>query len=435
MKISSEYWVGYVNSHTKLRRVAANKMADFLYKNKTASVEEIAAFAYALICKYGEASAALACEMYDSVAAAQANAAQYTPAEPAKFASMDEVAKAVQGAAKRSDTLIPSVVGRFVKQAGADTILQNAARDGAQFAWIPRGDTCAFCITLASRGWQYISKRAMKNGHAEHIHANCDCEYAIRFSEKDNVEGYDPEYYKDLYYNSDVGAKPKDKINFLRRELYKENKDRINAQKRAAYARRMENEESTKRRKALEQRTLVELGMASSNDYRKRIDMLTGDIKESRAISQCAKEILDHRSGTFFEDLAFYDTENNKIVINKSYDYYENGISACKPNKKMRAMINSAEEYSVIGIHNHPKSGAPSVADLINARERRYKYGIVLCHNGGIYKFRVSSDFSDEWKAEFYLAKLEQAVYNKNQEKIKDSLTNLKEIGIHMEVN
>lgn len=237
MKISSEYWVGYVNSHTKLRRVAANKMADFLYKNKTASVEEIAAFAYALICKYGEASAALACEMYDSVAAAQANAAQYTPAEPAKFASMDEVAKAVQGAAKRSDTLIPSVVGRLVKQAGADTVLQNAARDGAQFAWIPRGDTCAFCITLASRGWQYISKKAMKKGHAEHIHANCDCEYAIRFSEKDNVEGYDPEYYKDLYYNSDVGAKPKDKINFLRRELYKENKDLINAQKRAAYNR------------------------------------------------------------------------------------------------------------------------------------------------------------------------------------------------------
>ena len=76
---------------------------------------------------------------------------------------------------------LPSGVSRLVKRAGADTTLHNAVRDGAQWAWVPNGDTCPFCITLASRGWQTASQKLLKNGHAEHIHSNCDCEFAVRF--------------------------------------------------------------------------------------------------------------------------------------------------------------------------------------------------------------------------------------------------------------
>lgn len=50
-------------------------------------------------------------------------------------------------------------VSRLVKRAGADTTLKNAQRDGAEFAWVPHGDSCAFCLTLASRGWQRASQR------------------------------------------------------------------------------------------------------------------------------------------------------------------------------------------------------------------------------------------------------------------------------------
>lgn len=106
----------------------------------------------------------------------------------------------------------------MTKQVGADTTLKNALRDGAQFAWIPSGDTCAFCITLASRGWQNVSKKTLRNGHAEHIHAHCDCQYAVRFDKNSNVEGYDPDKYLDMYYSAE-GKNPKEKINSLRRTL------------------------------------------------------------------------------------------------------------------------------------------------------------------------------------------------------------------------
>ena len=171
-------------------------------------------------------------------------------AEMAETASYGEVAKTIQGIMKTSvnTNQLSDAVGRLVKQAGADTTLKNATRDRAQFAWIPVGDTCAFCITLASRGWQDIPRNA-KSGHAEHIHANCDCTYAVRFKESDGVAGYDPDEYRRMYYaGADVPYENEDdshsknktiaqrNINGMRRAIYAQNKDKINAQKREAYA-------------------------------------------------------------------------------------------------------------------------------------------------------------------------------------------------------
>ncbi|MCD7838053.1 MAG: hypothetical protein LUG65_04000, partial [Clostridiales bacterium] len=117
-----------------------------------------------------------------------------------------------------SEKLVPSTVGRLVKQVGADTTLKNAQRDGAQFAWVPHGDSCAFCLMLASRGWQYMSKKALRNSHAEHIHANCDCQYAVRFDGKSTVEGYDPDKYRKIYDFAN-GNDSTEKINSIRRMM------------------------------------------------------------------------------------------------------------------------------------------------------------------------------------------------------------------------
>ena len=86
--------------------------------------------------------------------------------------------------------------------------------------------------TLASRGWQHASKAALRGGHAEHINANCDCEYAIRVDGYSTVAGYDPEKYLRQYRDADSDVKA------MRRMDYAKNRERINAQKRAAHAAR-----------------------------------------------------------------------------------------------------------------------------------------------------------------------------------------------------
>lgn len=178
-------------------------------------------YAMALSDRYGEAVGSLACQMYEATAAAQG--VIVPTAEMADLPNYGDVAKAVYGAKKTSESEVSKAIGRLVKMVGADTTLKNAERDGAQFAWVPHGDTCAFCMVLASRGWQYMSKNALRNGHAEHIHANCDCQYAVRFDGKSSVKGYDPDRYLQMYENAE-GTTSQEKINAMRRAAYKGSK-------------------------------------------------------------------------------------------------------------------------------------------------------------------------------------------------------------------
>ena len=201
--------------------------------------ESAIAKAYALATKYGEASASLSALMYDAMA--EASGANVASAVVAETATIGEVSKAIYGGAtfSQSDEYISGIVGRLVKQAGADTTLQNAKRDGAQFAWIASGDTCAYCELISSIGWQYASSNTIKGNHADHIHANCDCQFMIRFDNESSVGGYEP---NTSLYDSLEGNTLEQKVNTLRRQEYAENKDEINEQKRIAYAKRTEDE-------------------------------------------------------------------------------------------------------------------------------------------------------------------------------------------------
>lgn len=222
MKITEKAWVNYINQMSRISQTAADLMKKWIEKHGIGDDKALLDYAYSLSTHYGEAIGELSCQMYEATAKAQKVLAPF--AEPAQTPEYGEVAKAVHGTMKQSVNKVPATVGRLVKQVGADTTLKNAERDGAQFAWIPHGDTCAFCITLASRGWQNMSKNALRNGHAEHIHANCDCEYAVRFDRRSGVEGYDPDRYLEMYNNAE-GNTPQEKINAMRRLIYSEKKE------------------------------------------------------------------------------------------------------------------------------------------------------------------------------------------------------------------
>lgn len=236
MQITANAWNEYITRLSRLNRKAGQLMREYIGSHGTENTADLIAYAYGLVTKYGEGSAELACQMYDALAEA-ANAG-VPAAEPAVPADYGEVARMVNATKNQNPANLPNGVSRLVKRAGADTTLKNAVRDGAEWAWVPHGDTCPFCITLASNGWQKASSKVLKGGHAEHIHANCDCEFAIRFDHNTTVAGYDPEKYLKQY--RDAGGD----INKMRRVNYAANKERINAQKRAAYAARRLREQA-----------------------------------------------------------------------------------------------------------------------------------------------------------------------------------------------
>lgn len=228
--ITKDNWRKYIDKLSAIDERAADLMRKYINENGLEDEAALINYAYALVSKYGDTSATLSCEMYDYMA--EMMGADVPEAIPAATATYKEVASGTMWAKYHSPSQIPTIVSRQVRQAGADTMIQNAKRDNAEWAWVPQGDTCAFCITLASRGWQKASETVLKGNHAEHIHQNCNCTFAIAFKPADRKRYdyiYDPDRYKQIYDESGGD------INAMRRKIYEVNKDKINAQRRDVY--------------------------------------------------------------------------------------------------------------------------------------------------------------------------------------------------------
>ena len=103
MDISLKDWTTFINRMSKLSTDATDKMLKYIrdgggYANMDA--REVIAYATALAQKYGEGAATLAALMYDAIA--ELSGVVLPPAEVADTVTYNEMAKAMQGTAKRS---------------------------------------------------------------------------------------------------------------------------------------------------------------------------------------------------------------------------------------------------------------------------------------------------------------------------------------------
>lgn len=112
MRITTQAWETYIRRLAQLNEKAAQLMAEYLAAHGIADTEALTDYAAALVQKYGEGSAELACQMYDAMAALQN--ARVSPAEPAAPASRREVARMVQ-ATRESPPQMQRGVSRLVK--------------------------------------------------------------------------------------------------------------------------------------------------------------------------------------------------------------------------------------------------------------------------------------------------------------------------------
>ena len=361
MQITANAWNEYITRLSRLNRKAGQLMREYIGSHGTENTADLIAYAYGLVTKYGEGSAELACQMYDALAEA-ANAG-VPAAEPAIPADYGEVARMVNATKDQNPANLPNGVSRLVKRAGADTTLKNAVRDGAEWAWVPHGDTCPFCITLASNGWQKASSKVLKGGHADHIHANCDCEFAIRFDHNTTVAGYDPEKYLKQY--RDAGGD----INKMRRGNYAANKERINAQKRAAYAERQKYLISAAERG---KGPITKITDSVINDFPAvKVDWFTED--QNKQFRSLHKELLQtSRDKNNCFETAFIvsgDLSRKTIVFGD-----ETTISIPPLSTGLNSWI----------LHNHPRNSSFSIEDIAAVTIPGYQGITIAKNNGGL---------------------------------------------------
>lgn len=141
-----------------------------------------------------------------------------------------------------------------------------------------------------------------------------------------------------------------------------------------------------------------------SNRYITAIKSLNENRICSRNILESARTMLNHHHGDEYEDLYFISSIST--TVEKRTDYRENKKEV-HPTETMKQLVKD-NPYLIISVHNHPDSFLPSATDIKSCFEHKYKYGLVLGHNGSIYQYttpfeRISEKIYD----------MEQVIFDK----------------------
>ena len=97
--------------------------------------------------------------------------------------------------------------------------------------------------------------------------------------------------------------------------------------------------------------------------------------------------MLFHRSGTSHEDMYWIDLNTMKVVAEERTTDLESQIAYSAKTKEEILKYNN-----LITIHSHPDSFPPSPLDLYSNYVNRYFFGIVVCHNGEVFKYSVDEE-------------------------------------------
>lgn len=195
-----------------LVRMALRDLRDYLGDIADGSPAVIAAavrdFYPDLVEKYGEATAALAADHFESATGLPATLVRAIDVDRTQADLGYALAPLFSGAGDL-DGRLADLLDKLVKQAGRSTMFASVGDNGVRYVRVPWGDTCAFCLMLASRGDKYHT-RDTAGGDEFHgtefdrFHGYCDCSIEpVRFDEDlealKQAAGYDPDELYDRY--------------------------------------------------------------------------------------------------------------------------------------------------------------------------------------------------------------------------------------------
>lgn len=194
-------------------RRASNRVSDAAQKalqvifstldlsNPSAARDELLDFLPTLVREYGQASASLAADWFESL-----DGGRLVLAKPPETIRVEQKVRYLAGQlwTPQPQEILGSLkiaTDKYVKQAGRDTITRSSERSKTRWARVPTGArTCAFCLTLASRDAVYLSKKSAVQGKdGNRYHGFCDCVPVPLNSWDDYPEGYDPQELYRIY--------------------------------------------------------------------------------------------------------------------------------------------------------------------------------------------------------------------------------------------
>lgn len=158
--------------------------------------------------------------------------------------------------------------------------------------------------------------------------------------------------------------------------------------------------------------TLINNTYIESGEYRRKFD-LTGNEHVNRILYTKAKEILKHRSGTLFEDMYWINGDMGDVVACITNSQEEERV---RYTPSVRRAIQGRTD--LIALHNHPNSMPPSTPDFNSVCQNKYRFGLVICHNGRVFQYK-SEKLIHEGLVNIYIANYLKMGYTEYEAQLK----------------
>lgn len=130
----------------------------------------------------------------------------------------------------------------------------------------------------------------------------------------------------------------------------------------------------------------------NSGSYRRKFDFISNSPDLNRLIFQLSKKMLEHRSGTKFEDMYWIDAAHRRVIAKETESCSEEQIVY---SNSIRSKISKYE--NLITLHSHPNSYPPSINDLNSNFINHYGLDIVACHDGKIFKYASNQEIREDY--------------------------------------
>lgn len=138
--------------------------------------------------------------------------------------------------------------------------------------------------------------------------------------------------------------------------------------------------------------TVINHTYINSGSYRRKFDFISDSSELNCLIFQLSKKMLEHRSGTKFEDMYWIDAAYRTVIAEETESCSEEQIVY---SNSIRSKISKYD--NLITLHSHPNSYPPSINGLNSNFINHYGLGIVVCHDGKIFKYASNQEIWEDY--------------------------------------
>ena len=243
------------------------------------------------------------------------------------------------------------------------------------------GKCCKWCDKLA--GVYDYSKVNNTGNDVFRRHANCGCQ--VVYDPADGTKWQDAHSKRLL--SADESAKIEARKTVGLNEELKTPEERI---AEAGRLKRINEENKARENLMLMLRDSKTIGtpevrkeIIQSPEYSRKFSRISGNTAVNETIRAQAKSMLIHNSGTYSETVSFIDADTGTLIMRKNGR--RNALEVALSEKEKAKIKGYAGR--IIAVHNHPTNILPTGSDFVAASARGYEYGIVVTHDGRIYKY------------------------------------------------